>query len=166
MGRGWEVCWHSKGRHTLNTRKYSTLLNNLNSTIVITKFIKMPWPFFTLRQNSSREVIQTSPFRTISSKTLKSCQLHVDFTSLICCWPCIFRISILHLLGEALLFKVTSLQVGCWNYYWYVCFQICFIHMETSQLPLTVFKFWPILGTYDHSFACHTYCDTSHPFIQ
>ena len=46
-----------------------------------------------------------------------------------------------------------------------------FTHMETSTLPMKGCKFWPIHSTHGHgalhdgSLACHTYCDTWHPFI-
>ena len=38
-------------------------------------------------------------------------------------------------------------------------------HMETSPLPVKGCKFWLILDTSEGSLACHTYCDTRHPFI-
>ena len=45
-----------------------------------------------------------------------------------------------------------------------------FTYMETSPLLVKGCKFWPMLGTYGHwavrvLLACHTYCDTGHPFI-
>ena len=46
-----------------------------------------------------------------------------------------------------------------------------FLHMETSTLLTKGCKFWPIQSTHGHgavhegSLACHTYCDTWHPFI-
>ena len=42
-----------------------------------------------------------------------------------------------------------------------------FTHMETSPLPVKGCKFWLVLGTHGHwavRGACHTYCDTGHPF--
>ena len=45
-----------------------------------------------------------------------------------------------------------------------------FTHLETSPLPVKGFKFftyarhsWPLSS--EGSLACHTYCDTVHPFI-
>ena len=47
-----------------------------------------------------------------------------------------------------------------------------FTHSETSSKPVKGCKCWPVLGTNGHwvlssegSLACHTYCDTEHPFI-
>ena len=43
-----------------------------------------------------------------------------------------------------------------------------FVHLETSPLPMKGCKFWHIVGTHKQwgfFLTCHTYCDTSHPFI-
>ena len=45
-----------------------------------------------------------------------------------------------------------------------------FTHMETSPVPVKGSIFWHKLGTPGHlssrgCLACHTYCDTGHPFI-
>ena len=40
-----------------------------------------------------------------------------------------------------------------------------FSHFETTQLPVKGCKFWPMLGTYGHFLAFHTYCDTAHLFM-
>mgnify|MGYP003690142205 CR=1 FL=1 len=40
-----------------------------------------------------------------------------------------------------------------------------FTHMETSPLPVKGCTFLPMLGMSSQgSLACHTYCDTGHPF--
>ena len=60
--------------------------------------------------------------------------------------------------------------------HFFVCFEFFnstrefFTHIETSSLPVKGFKFWPILDTRGHwavrfFLTCHTYCDTSQPFI-
>ena len=43
-------------------------------------------------------------------------------------------------------------------------------HLETSPSLVKGCKFWPMLGTHGIwavrvTLACHTYCDTGHPFI-
>ena len=44
-----------------------------------------------------------------------------------------------------------------------------FTHMETTSSPVQGCEFWPMLGTNDHwavrPLACHTCCDTGHPFF-
>ena len=38
-----------------------------------------------------------------------------------------------------------------------------FPHLQTLSLPVKGFKFWSFSS--EGSLACHTYCDTGHPFI-
>ena len=38
-----------------------------------------------------------------------------------------------------------------------------FTHFKTSLVPVKGCKFWPLSS--EGSLACHTYCDTGHPFI-
>ena len=40
-----------------------------------------------------------------------------------------------------------------------------FTYMETSPLPAKGWKCWSMLGTHGHWVACHTYCETGHPFV-
>ena len=40
-----------------------------------------------------------------------------------------------------------------------------FTYMETSPLPAKGCKCWSMLGTHGHWVACHTYCETGHPFV-
>ena len=66
-----------------------------NSTTVIAKIKGMSR---SLLYNILWEVIHIYPFVTMWRNpciwSLKSCQLHVDFTFQIWCWPCVFRNSI------------------------------------------------------------------------
>ena len=49
--------------------------------------------------------------------------------------------------------------------------QECFTHLETSPLLVKGCKLWSLIGNHgwslssEGSLACHTYCDTRHPFI-
>ena len=81
------------------------------STTVIAKIRGMPRSLFYDIPCYVTIDYKISPFDTIWRNpciwSSKLCQLHVDFTFQLWCWPCIFRISMQEInLGVALLFQV------------------------------------------------------------
>ena len=57
-----------------------------NAAVIIQRYT-------TLHHNGLWEVTHISSFDTMWRNPCKSCQLHVDFTFQMWCWPCIFRTS-------------------------------------------------------------------------